>query len=1062
MNNRLKPAALCFATACILCVTGGLAYGNSEGQANAITQQERISLARSFLQKMKQGFDSAENFLSGSPKPQSGLIKRETILPDGEQLLFEVFLPNRLKLDSVILARAENNQILISLRDFVTALEFPISVKADQGRAEGFYIRENKRFFLDAATQNVTTPEGVFTPSENVAFDGDDIYVPLPELEKWFDFQIATKVSELKMVIIPPQPLPMQEQIERSKKDVVSKDGKEPVLPRMETPKQLIDVPFVDVATNSRYDRRGDSGRSDTSHTANIRTAGDFAYGTLTTQTLITDEEQVTNVRANYKQESLDGDLLGPLKAKRFELGDVVQTRLPIDTSVSQELGFRVTNTDPLRVFTSPTTSITGNVFPGWDVELYRNNQFLEFQRVGDDGFYSFDNVVLFANENVFELVFYGPQGEIRREEVSIPVDTGRIGEGQGAYDVSLTFDQKQTYRKFEPNDEDEGTPTLRAFYEKPISSGTAVSAGFRSEEENGERNHILYGGVSTLLGETLINANLATDDELDVAAELVARRNLGEHDFISRTRVFADDYDNPLNGEPSAGFFNTQFNANGPLPVGIGLRPQYNASINYNRTNDGLTNTVSTLGMNTRFKRFTLSDQFTHTATNLSTVDDQLVNTLSATGAYGANRLRLLSDYEIRPENKLQRVLAEYRHDFNRDLDINIELERRLDPSITEASAQLNWQAGWARISPSIRYNTENDFFAGLNTNFGLARDPQTNSVVSFDQPITGNGGISVFVFLDRDGNGEFNGSDEPLEEITVRALQNGGRSVTNEHGMAFFERVRELKLTDIFVEEDSLQDPYWISGFDGVSILPREGYVAELQFPILISGEMDGTLYVNSPDKDAGLQPRALRNIPIHLYNADGEIEQTQITDIGGFYLYSRVPPGRYLLVVDHLAAQENNFIRPPPQQIEIGYDGTIIYGNDIFVDPGEGDVPSTVIAGLDDYKDRHPHIDFRGADYNVILNLGEYNSRLLMSTVWYRLHTRYRNILSGGQLLVLPQHSYADEKTGKHTLRVGLSGADWDDAYNRCRALMARDISCKVEFLPVKTQKFAMNKN
>src|SRR5690606_11568198 len=86
-----------------------------------------------------------------------------------------------------------------------------------------------------------------------------------------------------------------------------------------------------------------------------------------------------------------------------------------------------------------------------------------------------------------------------------------------------------------------------------------------------------------------------------------------------------------------------------------------------------------------------------------------------------------------------------------------------------------------------------------------------------------------------------------------------------------------------------------------------------------------------------------------------------------------------------------------------------------------------------------------------YNIVLNLGEYNSTLLMSTVWYRLHTRYRQILMGGQLLVLPEFSSPDAKTGKHTMRVGFHDMGIDDAYNRCHALIARAIACTVEILP-----------
>ncbi len=919
-----------------------MAEVQEEAESAEISRPERVSLAREFLARMRKGFTAAESAMRPAQKIQ------KNILPEGEQLFFEIFLTRTLKLENITLGQVRNKKILLSLKGFTAALELPIYTNMETKTAQGWYIRENKKFFLDLNTRKARSDHGEFDLIDDVMAENDDIWVSIPELEQWFDFEIETDVSGLRMIVTSAQKLPILERFERERKKGLDDSSKEPKLPLAANPKQLVDIPFVDVATSSRYDRRSEQNTSNSSHSANIRTAGDFAYGTLTTQTQISDEDNITNVRVNYKQESNDPDLLGPLGARRVELGDVVQTRLPIDGSIRQELGARITNADPLRSLTSPTTAITGTIFPGWDVELYRGNQFLGFQRVGDDGFYAFDNVTLFGSENIFKVVFYGPQGELREEEISIPVDINLIAEGHGAYDVSLTFDGKQTYRKNSFDDEDEGAATLQAVYEKPIAPGTVGSVGFRSGEQDGERNNVAYGGISTLLGQTLVNANVSVDDEVDFAGELVARRNIGSHDLISTTRLFSDNYDTVSGGGDTVGFFNTRFDANGTLPIGIGQRPRYNASASYNKTNEGTSTANGALGFSTSYKNFTFNDQFNYTTTNAN-IADQLNNVASVTGSFGRDRVRLRSNYQLKPENQLTSVNLTYTHDFNRDLDMDLELDRSIDPSLTEVSAQLNWLAGWGRISPSIRYNSDNDFFAGLNTNFGWARDPQGGGSRTFDQSITGNGGISVFVFLDENGDGQFNNNEQPLEGVTVRALQNGGREQTNENGIAFFNRVRELKLTDVVLEEDTLEDPYWISGFEGASILPREGYVAELQFPIHIAGELDGTLYARRQNQKA----TPLRAIPVHLYNADGEIEKTTVTDLGGFYLFTSVRPGRYLLVVDQKAAESAGFARAKPQPIEISYEGTIIYGKDIFVDAGEKDM-AELIALVDGIGD------------------------------------------------------------------------------------------------------------
>ncbi len=1048
MRLHILTAIIAVFAACVL-VSPAQSFaqdGVGAPEAQQINNVQRLSLAREFLARMKRGFASVQQ--DAAPVQAQGA--QTNILPEGEVLLFQAFLSRRLELDGLITGRIQNGEILLSFKDFIEVLELPIAFNAEASIAEGWYIREHKNFKMDMAAGSVETDRGSFQLPLNISAEDGDILLPLKELGPWFDMEISLDVSSLEIVINSAQPLPVQEFLERRKRDLSKRKKQPPVLPRGGEDYQIADVPFVDILTNSRYDRQGSSGSQGNTqrHDVNIRTVGDLAYGTFTTQTQYNNEDKITNIRTNYKQESLEPDLLGPLNAKHFEVGDVVTTRLPLGGGVGQELGARISNVDPLRTFTNPTTAISGTTFPGWDVELYRENQIVGFQTVGDDGFYIFNNVNLFNRDNNFRVVFYGPQGEVREEDVFVPVDRGRLSEVGSVYDVSLTFEGKQSFRKDTGfKDEDEGSPNLVALYEQPIMDGTAVSAGFSSSQQEGVRNNVLHTGASTTIFETLINANAAIDDEGEAAAEFVARRDFGAHELSNKISWEAENFDSGGGAlQNSVGDFQENFNAVGPLPIGIGNRPRYSLNLNYMKNTNGVSSLASTTGFNTAWRNFNFNEQVSY-FTNSNVQDDQISSLTSLTGTFGRNRLRVLSDYAVQPDSNLRRVVATYERDFTTDIDIDLEVERRIDPALTEASAQLNWQAGFVRISPSVRYNSENDFFAGLSTRFGLAYDRQSGRVKSFDKTLTANGGLSAFVFLDENGDGEFNPNEEPLEGVIVRALQNGGQVKTDENGIALFTGLRELQLTDVVVDEEALEGPFWISGFEGVSILPREGYVAQVQFPIHIAGELDGTLYARKTDGSSF----ALRNIPIHLYSDKGEAEQSAMTDITGFYLFTRVPPGRYLLLVGEKASRDGKFARPGPQPIEIGYDGTVIYGNDIFVEAGPQDIPSAIKANLEDYKAAHPHVDFSQADYDLVLNLGEYNSKLLMTLVWYRLQSRYKAVLAGAELMVSPGESIADSRTGKYTLRAGLRNQNVDGAYHRCRALAARNLPCKVEIFP-----------
>ncbi len=1006
-----------------------------------LSVSERRSLAQSFLNKMKSGFTRADRYLH--QRTIQLRSRQENILIEGEELLLEVRLDNTLTLDDVIIGKVQNQEILLSFRDFVRVLNLPIQIDGNLN-AQGWYIRENKIFELNAVDQSVVSAEGQFSFPENMYLDGQDMFFPVQTYTGWFGLEFDMDIPDQSFQVASDPPFPQLEELKRANRKSPSLKRKEAELPIGSREAALIDFPLIDVNTNSTFRRDGQSNLpSRTQHSANVRTSGDFLHGTLLTQTLLTDENQLDNIRATYKQESLEPDLLGPLKARKYELGDVVQTTLPIENSRRQELGVRVTNENPLRVFNKPVTSISGNVPAGWDVELYRGEQFVDIIQVGDDGFYSFDDVLLFDDENVFLLRFYGPQGEQREEYVSIPVDR-TLAEGETTYDVSLTFDRRQTFRKEKINDVDRGTPTVRAFVQKPLSTGTFASLGVMSHQEDENRDNVAYAGLSSLLGEALVDASLGVDDEADIAAELDARINVGEHDFIARNEWRSDGFDTFSNGEDTNGFFSTQLNANGPLGLKLGRRPTYTGSASYTKASGGFESFTGRGGIGSTFGRIGVSESLSYT-TNNTGADDRINWSNTINGRFGKNYIRFISDYEVQPDAGLDSLTATVRRRVLENSTFDLDLRHQADVDLTEVSSRLNWQAGFARISPSITYNSDNDLFAGLATSFGIARDPINGNIYSFDRNVTSNGAMSVQVFLDQNGDGVFNEEEEPLEGVLVRGLQNGGQVKTDNKGVAFFNNLAELKRTDVIIEEDSLKDPFWISGFEGVSVLPREGYVAELSYPIHISGEIDGTVYSRNSNL---AEPRPLKGIPVHLYGADGELEQTAITDFGGFYIFSRIPPGRYLLVIDRETAENNNIVRPLPQQIEIGYDGTIIYGNDVYAEEGEGDIPSEIMPDLTDYRELHPHIDFATDEYNIVLNLGEYNSRLLMSTQWYRLHTRYRPIIAGGDLLVQPQDSYADPVTGKHTLRIGYRNASLEEAYSKCRALMSRDIECLVE--------------
>lgn len=1025
------------------------------GEGKVLTNAERMGLARQFVSLISKGLKDAERGTATLADTNAAQVQR---LPDGENLLLGVRIEKKIPIDATILGRVENKAMLISLRDFISAVEFPITMDTETGNADGWYIREKNAFSLDSKARTVASHGGKFAFSDSVIVEDDDVMVPIDELASWFGFTLELNVAALEVNLESPTPLPVQERYARQQfKDRSQKIGP-PVLPFLKEEPPVIDYPFVDVSNRAGYNKDGRTGNTRKTATSAIRTTGDLAGGTLTTQTLLEKEEKLDSIRLNYKKESLEPELLGPLKARKAEIGDVFAAPLPLRNFSGGGIGARVTNAHPYLSTLNASTEIRGSTFPGWDVELYRENQLLSFQRVGDDGQYLFENIDLFTQDNNFRVVLYGPQGEVREEEINIPVDTTRLAKNGGVYDVTVSAQDTQTFRKNKVKDEDVGAPAVTAIYEVPIGGNSALSAAFETGQRDGEQKYIGHAGVSTTLGGVLLNLDGAADEKGETAAQLVARRRFGEHEFRNEVKVSTDRYNLPdvktnsittmtaLQTEQrrreeseKTTVFSEKLSITGPLPGMEELRPRYNLGLGYQLNADGNKYMDYLAGVSGGYKGVTLSQQLGYTSSDYE--EDRLESLTTLTGSIGRTRLRFNSAYEIQPESELKRVSANVRRDIVKDVELDLTVAHRPNPKLTEGRAQINWDAGFASISPAVSYNTDKDIAATLNTRFSLARDPQSGKIRSYQNGITSNGSVSAFVFLDKNGDGIFNEGDEALPDVIVRAPQNGGREISDDDGYVFFKNMASMRPTDIYVDPDSLKDPFWIPGFQGVSVLPREGHVTPLQFPIHMGGEMDGTVFVRSDDGTSYPQ----RGVIVSLYDDAGKKVSSSISESDGFYLFQKIPPGQYRVAVDGDSFM-NRFARPKPEAISIGYDGTVIYGKNIYLEEGQADVPIQFVADANDLElgDRW------AGNSNVFLNLGSYKSRVSMALAWFKIRSYVGRELEGVELIQKPSDSVASTKGQNYTLRAAVKTSSEDKAYETCRSITSQGFTCAVEIV------------
>ncbi|MBU0858329.1 MAG: hypothetical protein KJ667_00170, partial [Alphaproteobacteria bacterium] len=487
-----------------------------------------LGLARNFVDRVGGGFKRADDYLAQIMPDDMRAAESFVDIPDGEILLLKIKL-GKTYLSDTVMGIKEGRDVLLSLRDFTAIARFAIDVRPEEGIAEGWFIREDQKFQLDTNTGQVIAGDQRFTfDSDMVRVQDGDIYVRGQALGTWLGFEMNLEFGQQIAEIESEQKWPVENMLARRQRRL-AKQQPSAQLPRQDNPYTLATVPNVDIALRQSYERDGDGGDARKSTDYTVSTAGDLAGHTAVGVFTGNDENKLSSARLTLSKESENPDLLGPLKARRYEFGDIGATQVPLSGNARAGLGVRVSSSNA-NVVTGSVTQITGDAQPGWDVELSRNNQILDLVTVGDDGRYVFDDVRLLSGENDFKIVQYGPLGELREDRQKVISSTNLLSGGRGVYDVSVTAADTQIWQKDDSKTLDQGNPQLSGTYEMQVASDMTVKTGARSITQNDDRKNFVYAGTAKSFGNVLANADASYDLDGALSTQLGARVRMGNH----------------------------------------------------------------------------------------------------------------------------------------------------------------------------------------------------------------------------------------------------------------------------------------------------------------------------------------------------------------------------------------------------------------------------------------------------------------------------------------------------------------------------------------------------
>ena len=202
------------------------------------------------------------------------------------------------------------------------------------------------------------------------------------------------------------------------------------------------------------------------------------------------------------------------MDATEYAVGHLTEPRVAlINQPATIEAGALISNAPLGRQSEFDRHRFIGDLLPGWEVELYRNNVLIGYQAEPVNGQYDFQDVPLLLGSNYFRLEFYGPQGQTRTEEVRFDLDQSLTREGDQHYRASVT------------GDEIDGERAVLQ-YDAGIAKRVSVAANLASiplDESDGQRlqHNYVNAGLRTYWDNFLIGVDAIDDNESGDVLEL-------------------------------------------------------------------------------------------------------------------------------------------------------------------------------------------------------------------------------------------------------------------------------------------------------------------------------------------------------------------------------------------------------------------------------------------------------------------------------------------------------------------------------------------------------------
>lgn len=851
------------------------------------------------------------------------LNEQDFFTEDGEVILF-INLRGELLLSDGVIAYVDGADLYLPFEQSMFLVQFPIRVAEDNRRADGWFIREHRRFSLDASSGEVVADGRTlrFDPARLRVLDGE-LYAPLRLLTQWLPLDFEINLRALELQITPRERIAIDEQIIRQNRAFGSTFRAVSQFAERPTPYRLFGVPAVGVNLSGSF-RSGQSDQTLGAYT--LRADGDLLWSNAAL-VAFGDDRGITDARIRLGRRNPRGGLLGPLDATVVEFGDVAGVAAALITASSAGRGVRIARRPSGFTGALDTIVLEGPIEPGYEVELYRNDILIAAQSPSDTQ-YRFEDVLLIGGRNELRLEFYGPQGQRRTETEQFLAGGAQARTGQLLYDAAIAQPGATVFGIRQLNSDASDAPlSASARFDYGLNPRTALTGGaFYTPVNDGAARGYLTGGLRTTVDLVFVTVDAALDSKGGVALGAGLSYTEDRFTVTARQQAYFNDFRSnrtQTTGQRQLSYATgadvTAFSRD--LVPGAFVTGSVGGDLNIFDNGDTTFGLDASLNVSARQLFFSTDLSFADLGDN-----GQISGSTRANVRLDEFQFRASTNYELSPVSELQNASVQIGRTVGDAYDVNLGYAHDLiaDASNVSASVTKAFDAVTVGVLANHRRSNEtaDETAVFITLSLNTFTDQETGKTFFANNATGGRSAIAAHVFLDENQDG-VRALDEPLlPDVTVRAA--GQIAVTDDHGRALIVDRGSNRWIDVTLDPESLGDPAFRPAVAGYAVLPRAGVSATVDLPVVATADVEGFVRLRRGET---LSP--LAGITVQVVDDAGAVVASGDTAFDGLFFIDGIAVGRYALRIDPEQARRLGIDQAPERDLRLRR------GDDIAID-------------------------------------------------------------------------------------------------------------------------------